>query len=191
MKLHYLCYHNTFVQCDYPQYLCHNTFATIPLSTIPYTGVPGIEGVPHPFRHHIPPDARFQQKNQNVAEASKSREKNRKEFRSKCSKIFSEKKTFWKIFPEKKCSKIHKKEQHKRKISTNFHLQNDCCFGGRSKRWRDMAEIVAEAHFARTTLCASLDPKLSSLRILHLWDTFKACRIGLWNFNFRGGRPGT
>ena len=127
----------------------------------------------------------------NVAEASKSREKNRKEFRSKCSKIFSEKNTFWKIFSEKKCSKIHKKEQHKRRISTNFHLQNDCCFGGRSKRWRDMAEMVAEAHFARTTLCASLDPKLSSLRILHLWDTFKACRIGLWNFNFRGGRPGT
>jgi hypothetical protein len=30
------------------------------------------EGVSHPFRHHIPPDARFQRKHQKVAEASKS-----------------------------------------------------------------------------------------------------------------------
>ena len=30
---------------------------------------------PRPFRHHIPPDARFQRKNQKVAEASKSKEK--------------------------------------------------------------------------------------------------------------------
>ena len=33
--LQYLCYHNTFVSA-----IIHNTFATIPLSTIPYTGVP-------------------------------------------------------------------------------------------------------------------------------------------------------
>ena len=30
------------------------------------------EGVPHPFHHHIPPDARFQRKHQEVPEASKS-----------------------------------------------------------------------------------------------------------------------
>jgi hypothetical protein len=35
VKLQYLCYHNTFVSA-----IIHNTFATIPLSTIPYTGVP-------------------------------------------------------------------------------------------------------------------------------------------------------
>ena len=31
-----------------------------------------------------------------------------------------------------------------------------------------MVEMVVEAHFARTTLGASLDPKVLSLRILHL-----------------------
>ena len=36
----------------------------------------GPEGVPHHFRHHIPPDARFQRKNQKVAEASKNRRNN-------------------------------------------------------------------------------------------------------------------
>ena len=30
------------------------------------------EGIPHLFRHHIPPDARFQRTHQKVAEASKS-----------------------------------------------------------------------------------------------------------------------
>jgi len=35
--LQYLCYHNTFVSA-----IIHNTFATIPLSTIPYTGIPGL-----------------------------------------------------------------------------------------------------------------------------------------------------
>ena len=33
------------------------------------------EGVPHPFRHHIPPEARFERKHQEVAEAFKSRRK--------------------------------------------------------------------------------------------------------------------
>jgi hypothetical protein len=35
VDLQYLCYHNTFVSA-----IVHNTFATIPLSTIPYTGIP-------------------------------------------------------------------------------------------------------------------------------------------------------
>ena len=35
VELQYLCYHNTFASA-----IIHNTFATILLSTIPYTGVP-------------------------------------------------------------------------------------------------------------------------------------------------------
>ena len=43
------------------------------------------EGVPQPFHHHVPPDARFEWKHQKVAEASKSGRKHWKN-RSKCSK---------------------------------------------------------------------------------------------------------
>ena len=68
--------------------------------------------------------------------------------------------------------KTHKKERHKRKTSTNVRLQNDCCNSTSDQNqapatfW--MAEMVAEAHFARTIPGASLGPKLLSLRILHL-----------------------
>ena len=38
VELQCLCYHNTFVSV-----IVHNTFATIPLSTTPYTGVPSFK----------------------------------------------------------------------------------------------------------------------------------------------------
>ena len=91
-------------------------------------------------------------------------------FSLKVFKIYFRKKAI------KEITKNHKEERHKRKTSTNVHLHNDCCFGGRSKEWRKNQKVAedggnggaAEAHFARTTLGASLDPKLLSLRILHL-----------------------
>ena len=66
----------------------------------------------------------------------------------------------------------HKKERQKRK-----HLQmstykmtavsaEEAKSGGRTKKWRKMVEMVAEAHF---WLCAHHRyPRLLSLRILHL-----------------------
>ena len=68
----------------------------------------------------------------------------------------------------KKKNKRHKRKKHPQ-MST-YKMIAVSPFGGRSKKWRKMAEMVAEAHFARTTLelGASLDPKLLSLRILHL-----------------------
>ena len=44
----------------------------------------------------------------------------------------------------KQFQKNHKRERHKRKASTNFHLQNDCCFGGRSKRWRKDQRVAED-----------------------------------------------
>ena len=40
VELQYLCYYNTFVSA-----IIHNTFATIPLSAIPYTDIPIQVGV--------------------------------------------------------------------------------------------------------------------------------------------------
>ena len=58
-----------------PGWFVYNTNVQSPLA-----GAKQAEGVPHPFRHHIPPDARFQRKHQKVAEASESRRKHWKVF---------------------------------------------------------------------------------------------------------------
>ena len=66
-------------------------------------------------------------------------------------------------------------EQQKRKTSTIVHLQNDCratvqsCTPNQRQDptfW--MAEMVAEAHSARTTLSVSLDPIKAITCIIHL-----------------------
>jgi hypothetical protein len=61
-----------------------------------------------------------------------------------------------------------------------------------------IAEVVAEAYFARTTLGASLGPELLPLRLFEdptfmvgVRDTFKACKIGLQNFHFCSRSSGT
>ena len=52
------------------------------------------EGFPHPFRHHIPPDARFQRKDQKVAETSTFRVgQNIENFAQSFQNIFAENKT--------------------------------------------------------------------------------------------------
>ena len=54
---------------------------------------------------------------------------------------------------KKKEIKIHKK--HKRKTSTNVHLQNDCCFGGRSKQWRKDLKVAEDGgNGGGSSLCA-------------------------------------
>ena len=62
--------------------------------------------------------------------------------------------------------------QHKRETSTNVHLLNDCCIGGRTKEWRKNQKVAEGGRNGggkltlRTNLGASLDPELLSLRIL-------------------------